>query len=517
MIFNKIFFPANQKKENQIKELENQIEMLFENYYIAWNNLSEEIAPNDKSIKLIKSIKKTTMEECIQEMDYAVNTLQSKINNIGEKIELEKLLEKNNYKFKILTSEIIASIIDKSSIGIGGIIGLGAAYLVYKKVIHVVKIIEGTQEQIKNIFNKEIEGVILECNYKTTGAVMYEGMTMSKLEDINMNKVAKIFMNLKNKINDIEMSLSKTSLKKILNKEAENAVINMKNKIVEECKKRDMKIEEIIAKERYKLGEEKFYVDINKHNEVIEMIKQKNTTGKKVTKIFKFDIIDEVKDNKIIFAELDEQSTAVMLGETIGCKKSERYVCSEDMEWIAIESEQVNFENTIDYLKFQKQHLMGGNPQNLMNKQLNKLNLEKEFNVVIEDNSYNQEMVDVELKTTREEFEKLKLVEKGESNIGRQVGSVVCGVLTMMMIILIVDAIISCVEGFIMSKQLNRKINQLNDLVVKLNSVMKKETMDIIKLTQNIKDGNIWIDEETMLIKGSYREPIKVIKIHDID
>ncbi|MGL4362642.1 MAG: hypothetical protein ACRCSG_05165 [Cellulosilyticaceae bacterium] len=74
------------------------------------------------------------------------------------------------------------------------------------------------------------------------------------------------------------------------------------------------------------------------------------------------------------------------------------------------------------------------------------------------------------------------------------------GILLGLVIIQIVDGVISCIIAAAQKEILARRIDQMNNILGELTRTMVKETDNLTKVTQSIKDGVIWVDKESMYI-----------------
>ncbi|MGL4363004.1 MAG: hypothetical protein ACRCSG_07060 [Cellulosilyticaceae bacterium] len=83
-------------------------------------------------------------------------------------------------------------------------------------------------------------------------------------------------------------------------------------------------------------------------------------------------------------------------------------------------------------------------------------------------------------------------------------------------ITILIDGILGFIEQFVVNKEITKKLSQLNNLVLRLTNVMKKETIDIIKLIQNLRDGTIWLDEKNMILIEKNKTP-KIVTVENID
>ncbi|MGL4362423.1 MAG: hypothetical protein ACRCSG_03960 [Cellulosilyticaceae bacterium] len=83
--------------------------------------------------------------------------------------------------------------------------------------------------------------------------------------------------------------------------------------------------------------------------------------------------------------------------------------------------------------------------------------------------------------------------------------------------ILIFDAIICCIEGYFLSKQLTMRLQDMNNILGELTVTMTKETINIVQLTQNLKDGTIWLDKHHMLLVDKETYDTNLIHLSEIN
>ncbi|MGL4362032.1 MAG: hypothetical protein ACRCSG_01935 [Cellulosilyticaceae bacterium] len=160
MLFNNLFFPSNRIKEKQIQQLEQQLISLFENHHIAWNNFCKVSKIEDYVPTLKKSIKENSVEDCIKEIDYATTILENTITNITDKLDLQLLFEKCNYKIQSLESDLLKKVINYLPITIGGLSGIGISAYIFHRVLLKQHIFNNCMTHISNIYNTEINSLI---------------------------------------------------------------------------------------------------------------------------------------------------------------------------------------------------------------------------------------------------------------------------------------------------------------------------------------------------------------------
>ncbi|MGL4362403.1 MAG: hypothetical protein ACRCSG_03860 [Cellulosilyticaceae bacterium] len=98
MILSELFFHMS-KKIHDISSIEHRIISLFEHYYIAWNNFVLQLGPESSVPKLHLSIKNSSIYQCLDEMNAALEILHSQINNTPNQLKLYKLLSIPKFHF----------------------------------------------------------------------------------------------------------------------------------------------------------------------------------------------------------------------------------------------------------------------------------------------------------------------------------------------------------------------------------------------------------------------------------
>ncbi|MGL4362414.1 MAG: hypothetical protein ACRCSG_03915 [Cellulosilyticaceae bacterium] len=123
MIFN-LFFSGLSKKNKYAAELEATIISLFENYHIAWNNFCDQLGSSSNLPKLNLSIKSDSIYACLDEMDAAIKTLCTTVENVSSKLDLSEIARNPSIDFEclnLLLAQIAisgVSLISEASIGI---------------------------------------------------------------------------------------------------------------------------------------------------------------------------------------------------------------------------------------------------------------------------------------------------------------------------------------------------------------------------------------------------------------
>ncbi|MGL4362647.1 MAG: hypothetical protein ACRCSG_05190 [Cellulosilyticaceae bacterium] len=93
----------------------------------------------------------------------------------------------------------------------------------------------------------------------------------------------------------------------------------------------------------------------------------------------------------------------------------------------------------------------------------------------------------------------------------------IVGIVIIVAMVLILDAITCCIEGFVRSKELNKRLGQMNNIVGELTRTMGSETAKLIKLTQSIKDGVVMLDSEHMILVDAETSEETIVKTSDIE
>ncbi|MGL4362961.1 MAG: hypothetical protein ACRCSG_06840 [Cellulosilyticaceae bacterium] len=409
MIFDDIFFPDNKKKEKKIKNLEKQLENLFENYHKAWNNFCIKIDPRGVVPRLRKSVKESTIEECIEEIDTATRQLDRRVKNVQEKLEMQKLIGRIDYKVGAVESKELQNALKYSPILSGALAGSALAILVCKQMIKYAG--DAVTEKVSlesgiNAINTHFDNIV-----KDTSNIIREFM---KNKNYNMRSIyiyPKLVMEhsydeFKNNIECIKKGIYRNKLMDTLN-----------NKTVESINR---------------------IVDIN--TKVIEII-EKNIDIKDDVEVYMF---ERMKANFNLYVV--------------------------QYQGVTKENIQNIIEDNIEYVTYQ-------------------LNM---------DMSYINKLDACEI--TKTKFFTTKVV----------------GVVIVVMTVIIIDAITSFINGTIINKQLNRKVEQMDNIVRELTKVLTRETYNLIELTQSMREGIIRLDKNRMILIDKTTDKINLIELKNI-
>ncbi|MGL4362235.1 MAG: hypothetical protein ACRCSG_03020 [Cellulosilyticaceae bacterium] len=246
MLFDSLFFPENKKKELKIRELDKQITDLFETYKQAWNNLCKELNPDMEIPVLTKTLKDSDIEDCLQEMEDATNTLENIIKNISEKIDVEKLIKENNYKLVWMPTKYMHDIMSYIPLGIGLIAGVVVGIFVYKKVknrfedmINKRKIEISTE---KTLINKTMEDLMQTIQQQLDESKKYSieeekldreikkiDREIKKIEEFKKNEsiVEKELIDKLENVDKTNIESLKSKIKYIYNKRKTNSALNV--------------------------------------------------------------------------------------------------------------------------------------------------------------------------------------------------------------------------------------------------------------------------------------------------
>ncbi|MGL4362645.1 MAG: hypothetical protein ACRCSG_05180 [Cellulosilyticaceae bacterium] len=440
MIFDNIIYPDNKKKEEKIKELEVDLENLFENYKNAWNNFCEQIKMEDKVPKLITSIKANSIEECLEDIDNATKKINEVIDNISEKLEAKKLKGEMDYELSQLQTEDIIQAIKYSSVAIGLGGGLFILYLTYRKIKDAIKAYQyagrakdaaynvqvtkdilriraNTSYKIKEMFNIEYEGIarfISKC--QNEGFINIDGA-------INL-EFREIYINTYGKLDKLAYSLS--------NHLEVNGAQSVREEICQAVYEQSKKV----------------------HN-ILKTITKNYTMGDtRIKDFYRFPNIE--RDMSKINAMHEKY---LYLHDEFKKPFVENKIYSE-----------IHLENSTKAIK----------------------NLE-----VVKNEYRNNCSIECEIKSS-------------------SIITTVIGVVIVIAVVLVVDAITSCIEGMIRRKELNERIEQMNNILGDLTKAMKKETKKLIELTQSLRDGVIWIDKKYMMLVDKETSETTLVKVADI-
>ncbi|MGL4362644.1 MAG: hypothetical protein ACRCSG_05175 [Cellulosilyticaceae bacterium] len=439
MIFDNLIYPDNKKKEQRLKNLEIEVIKLFENYKEAWNEFCNQIKIGGIELKLEKSIKENSIEECLEEIDNATKKLNDIVKNASEILESEQLLGKTNNRYGVLTGDIVHRIIKYSPLITGGGFGIGVAVLLYRQMLKKSDFERNVlRDNISNILNKEymdVKNIVYNmpgmwCAWQESGSNIIQ-----KQKDYVYNntygKIVKASIELKNQINMIEDE----TLKKYINEEVEQQMAGYIRCMREEINAMNRKVDSYLRELK---------------NEVISTEKKLlNTMHERISEFRSF-INKNYKDG------------------------------SNNAEWI----------------KKCKEELI----DNLKEGDLENVNLA----------NTNEELLLGDIKKYNKEFRKNKT---GKENKNQAFKAGVLGVMIVIAMVVIMDVITSCIEGIMRSKELNKRLEQMNNIVGELTRTIGYETNNLIRVTQSIKDGVIRIDKERMFIIDKSTSESIVIKV----
>ncbi|MGL4363006.1 MAG: hypothetical protein ACRCSG_07070 [Cellulosilyticaceae bacterium] len=110
-------------------------------------------------------------------------------------------------------------------------------------------------------------------------------------------------------------------------------------------------------------------------------------------------------------------------------------------------------------------------------------------------------------------FERLKFIEESQKIRWKNIKVGFCGIGIAIVLTLFIDSIITLIENAVIGSKINKKLQQMGYILVELKNIMQKETADIIKLTQEIEDGVIWLDENNILVRSESK--MKIVKIEN--
>ncbi|MGL4362646.1 MAG: hypothetical protein ACRCSG_05185 [Cellulosilyticaceae bacterium] len=121
---------------------------------------------------------------------------------------------------------------------------------------------------------------------------------------------------------------------------------------------------------------------------------------------------------------------------------------------------------------------------------------------------------EIELSSKNAELTKIDV-----ENVAKKVyfKTAIVGIIIVVSIVLILDAITCCIEGFIRSKELKLRLGQMNNIVGELTRTMGSETAKLTKLTQSIKDGVVILDDEHMILVDTETSKQTIVTISEIE
>ncbi|MGL4362643.1 MAG: hypothetical protein ACRCSG_05170 [Cellulosilyticaceae bacterium] len=450
MIFDNLIYPNNKNKEKKIKELEIELAKIFRNYQKAWNELCDQISPDEVVPKLRKSINQNSLEECLEEIDNATKELDNIVKNASEQLQSEQLIGKIDYGLEKMRTDTLRKIIKYSPIVTGGVTGIGIACLVCKKIIDknkyiVTKMVSDwgiklNVEQMLKMFKNEVMGATyFNGNLDALEQVPDKFLVKTEIENVYLNtyaRVDKLRMQLCDKFGLIEDEAIK------------NKLINEVNKIT--CNS---------YREVYKgiyVSEEQL------RNDIIANINYKDVGS---------DVIE-----KVIQRQRDINNL---------------YIGSKNM-----------FEDKIGSSMIEDQKMIKGIEARV---KMNKANMDKVVN-------WNDEVDFADIK-----IDDKSLCTRKTKEVKPYFKTAVVGILIVVAVVLIMDAITCCIEGLCRSKELNKRLGEMNNIVGELTKTMGSQTTQLTKLTQGLKDGVIWLDKERMVIVNDSTAEARVIDASDIE
>ncbi|MGL4362821.1 MAG: hypothetical protein ACRCSG_06095 [Cellulosilyticaceae bacterium] len=523
MLFDNIIFSSNSKMEKTIKELEHHIECLFENYRNAWNDFCQVSDPNNTIPRLKKSIKENSIKDCLEEMDHNKNVIQHMITNLSEKINLTSLLQKNNYNLSAVQGDLVRNIIKYLPAGFATLGSIGAIVYSFKSVFSP----KSLALLLKNNFSQELDEYV---NNFTSALVISSKNNFSNYEVQYNNDIC--FINFKSRVM-FESLMSKSLMSENINKLTPLSIIS--------CAEDDMithystyfdQISNLRAMDNTigsHLLDDIFFdktlaMETNFLNTLNNHITTANNT---LPTIHSTSLLTSQADNATLIRRLIEHSPPnnttmriVLLGSspnslatahiqslycpphsttiTVGTisTASPKYGCSPDMSIILPLDDFYKYSVLRSYSLLDKSNVF------------HYLKSTKEETITALQNYINN-MAFLKPKNPQlPSFNNSKSKFFWSSLIG--VGIVIA-------ITVLIDAIICCIEGSILHNQLSKKVNQLFSISTQLTKIMQKETADLIALTQNIKDGAVFLDKNTMLLIDKNTDKIVIINVHDLE
>ncbi|MGL4363335.1 MAG: hypothetical protein ACRCSG_08755 [Cellulosilyticaceae bacterium] len=98
MIFDNLIFPNNPKKQKTLDSLKKDLVTLFSSYKTVWNELSLQMSPYISIPTLNSSIEVVPIEECLNEINNAITSVDILMHNLSVHLELQKFIITQNIK-----------------------------------------------------------------------------------------------------------------------------------------------------------------------------------------------------------------------------------------------------------------------------------------------------------------------------------------------------------------------------------------------------------------------------------
>ncbi|MGL4361839.1 MAG: hypothetical protein ACRCSG_00910 [Cellulosilyticaceae bacterium] len=342
----------------------------------------------------------------------------------------------------------------------------------------------------------------------------------SKKDSSEKNSSKKVTM--ENNENIVENILIKNKLK--LGEKIRNNIVRNFNK----------SIKSMIEKSIKSMIENSVYCDIDKCiEEQMNFIQKLNKEIKiQYQKFYKYiysNIIDETKCQQIIIQSIEVN------------KYDNKNLCKEYVNKINKQITELIIEKSV----ILEEHMIEGYSL-ITNKEKKLKNIQKACEKIVGEELFPKENIGNELyeivSSELENLKKLKAEKIMEKNIWRQAHRLeilerleherkiknvrikinnwaymydecLCTVLSATIMAVVIDAVISCWENWKLSEKINKRVEQLDDKILGLIKIMKKEISKLVKLTEEIKDGIIWADKETIIIIDKDKETIKFVEI----
>ncbi|MGL4363003.1 MAG: hypothetical protein ACRCSG_07055 [Cellulosilyticaceae bacterium] len=570
MIFNNILFPDNKKKEKQIHELNQQLDNLFSDYYIAWNGFAKQVSPNGELRKLNRSIKESTVYECLEEIDNATKELENMVINISEQIELNNLLEKAQYNLEYAHEKLQKVIMKHISMVGGSTIGIIVGVFIYRKYNYKLEKLEKKFRQVEEVYNLTFKDVIntveKEIDKLAEKEISKENWSLAIEKNYFEKAKQEIKQHMENCLKN--RKTQKATGNYVINRDyGEDEVLALLEREYEEQEQKWLKaFNEKIDIKMKKIAKEWAYhaqkVSPFKNNLIVN--NKINSYKQNPTYIECMGSIDKlnaekfaIKKNNILYKEpinpdilenaLKEWKKENAIKKKMGklgnksSKEINKIIIRDAMRTINERENESNSENENENESNSENEIENENEIEIEN-EINEINKTNEINEINEINKINKMIIEQNcsksgsgsgsvnvneseseseiirryIGETPQHYKSVDFIEPKAIVMKRNIGVMAGSVVITGICILLIDLVISYIEEVGRGERLDLEIIQIKNLLSELTTIMKKESERFIELTQNLKDGVIWLDKENMIIIEKNIKLPKLIRMKDI-